>query len=85
MAASQVSIRNLGSNQRWGEKIILLPTGTWFWDEVLQDISYVPSGRKQRVYSAPLHYTANHRKGAIRAALSAYRDHVMEHEEFEED
>lgn len=80
-----MTIRNLGSNQRWGEKIILLPTGTWFWDHLLQDISYVPTGRKQRVYSAPLHTYANHRKGAVRAALSAYQDHILEHEDLEED
>ena len=76
-------VRRLGARGRWGERIIILPTGTWYWSSELQDISYVPTGKQNRTYADSLHAYANHRKGAVRAALNAYRNHVMEHEEFE--
>lgn len=72
--------RSLGSSKRWGEKILLLPTGTWYWSKELQDISYVPYGGRNRVLRVDLRASSNHPEGALRRALNAHRDYILGNE-----
>lgn len=69
--------RNLGVSKRWGERIIVLPTGTWYWSKELQDVSFVPTGKHNRILFRILGIQDNNRRGATWQALSAHRDWVL--------
>lgn len=68
----------LGPQTRYGVPIIKMEHGTWFWCHALEDVNFVPAGK--RTSSLQKHFRfarQNTLAGALRLALETQRDLII--------
>lgn len=68
----------LGPQTRYGVPIIKLEHGTWFWCHALEDVNFVPAGKRTSTCQRHFRFERqNNLPGALRLALEAERDRII--------
>lgn len=40
---------------RYGEEILRTPMGSWYWSSVLEDVNFIPAGKRTASYQTGVH------------------------------
>lgn len=59
----------MAPNKQWGRVLVAVALGRWHWHPMLQDVSYIPRGKRRPVLVIQLRTQQNTEVGALRAII----------------